>query len=190
MSVKIKITGIGGSLEENSSTLALLKFVMDEISKLGADTGIIDIREIKLPLYSFSSGNRITAGTLESIFAAIISSDGLIFASPEYHGTVSAAFKNVIDYFEFLSEREPPYLTGKPVGLIAAAGAENAGFNTLQTMISIVHSLRGIAAPSSIAIGSANKQADISGNIINDSLKRKLKRLAEEVYHLSSKLKS
>lgn len=190
MSGKLKITGIGGSLEQNSSTLAILKSAMAEISEIGAETVIIDIKEVSFPLCSFSKGIKPDISAVDDMLNIISSSDGFVFASPEYHGTVSAAFKNVIDYFEFLSDRTPPYLTGKPVGLIAAAGAENAGFGTLETMINIVHSLRGIVAPSSLAIGSANKLVHADGSINEDPLKRKLKRLAEEVYFLSSKLKS
>ncbi len=189
MSGKINITGIGGSLEDNSSTLALMKFVMDELSEKGADVTVIDIREVNLPLYIYSKGIEPAEKMPGYLLQAISLADGLVFASPEYHGTVSAAFKNVIDHFEYFSEKSPPYLTGKPVGLIAAAGAENSGFATLETMTNIVHSLRGLVAPSSIAVSSANKQVDTSGSIINDSLKRKLSRLAEEVYILSSKLK-
>jgi len=189
MEEKIRIIGIGGSLEQKSSTLAILSYTINEIKSLGAEVKLIDLKQIKLPLYNFSKGLAQAGKGFKKVLDDIHSADGYIFASPEYHGTVSSAFKNLIDYFEFLYDYNPPYLTGKPVGCIAAAGAENSGATTIQTMISIVHSLRGIAASNSIAVGSSNKQIDEKGGLKNDVLKRKLKRLALETYNLSLKLK-
>lgn len=189
MTSKIKIAAIGGSLEETSSTLAFMKFAAGELVSLGAEVKIIDVKKIKLPLYSNSIDTKKTGKDFKKILDEIHSANGYIFASPEYHGTVSAAFKNIIDYLEFLSGYNPPYLTGKPVACIAAAGSENSGATTVQTMINIIHSLRGIAASNSIAVGSSNKQVDENGVIKNEALKRKLKRLAREIYDLAVRLK-
>jgi FMN reductase len=189
MSDKIKITAIGGSLEQNSSTSVFMNFSAAELRLKGAEVSVIDLRDFVLPLYSNYIEIGTKVGKALDLLNLVRASDGLIFASPEYHGTVSAAFKNVIDYLEHLSIDDPPYITGKPVALIAAAGAENSGAATISTMINIVHSLRGIVIPGSIGIGSAGKQIDKSGQIISDSLKRKLKRLAEELYYLTVKLK-
>lgn len=190
MNGKIKIVGIGGSLESNSSSLLYLKYVLNELKQLKAEIKLIDIKKVSLPLYNYSKGLKGGGKELKKLLSEIHSADGFVFASPEYHGTVSSSFKNVIDYFEFLADYKPPYLTGKPAGCIAIAGSENSGGTTLNTMINIVHSLRGIIVPNSIAIGSAYRQVDEDGTIKNESLKRKLKRLAGEVYNLSVKLKS
>ncbi|MCI0449081.1 MAG: NAD(P)H-dependent oxidoreductase [Chlorobi bacterium] len=186
MQRKIRIMGIGGSLEAHSSTLAILKYEMMLIKSLGAQIKIINLRNIKLPLYNNSS---VLKGKIKDMLNEIHTAEGYIFASPEYHGTVSASFKNIIDYFEFLAGYTPPYITGKPVGCIAAAGAENAGATTLQTMFNIVHNLRGISASNSFAIGSASTMIGRKGELKNEHVKRKLKRLAEEVYNLALKLK-
>jgi NAD(P)H-dependent FMN reductase len=188
MKEKIRITGIGGSMEPKSSTLLYLQYVLAELKTLGAETLLVDVRDLHIPMYDFSKGIKNAGRDFEKLLGEIHKSDGFIFASPEYHGTISASFKNVIDYFEFMDDYSPPYLTQKPTGCIAIAGAENSGGTTLNTMINIVHSLRGITASNSIAIGSAYKHVD-KGVITNESIKRKLKRLAEEVYTLSEKLK-
>lgn len=189
MADKIRILSIGGSLEQNSSTSAFMNFVSGELRSKGAEVNTIDLREFEFPLYSYSTEVRMKDSKIRDFLRLVHTSDGYVFASPEYHGTVSAAFKNVIDYLEHLSLSEPPYITGKPVALIAAAGADNSGASTINTLISIVHSLRGIVAANSIGIGSANKQVDKDGRIINDSIMRKLVRLADELFLLTVKLK-
>ena len=189
MPEKIKITALGGSAETLSSTFAYLKFTAGEIRKLGDEVKIIDIKDLNLPLYGYLTDSITPEKEVTEYIEIIHNSDGYVFASPEYHGTVSAAFKNAVDYFEYLSGYNPPYLGKKPAGLIAAAGSENSGYHTLSTMMSIVQSLRGISAPSSIAIGSAKKLINASGEITSHALKRKLIRLAREVYELAGKLK-
>ena len=39
-----------------------------------------------------------------------------------YHGTVGGSFKNALDWLQLLSDRDPPYLTNKVVGLVSIAG--------------------------------------------------------------------
>ena len=46
----------------------------------------------------------------------------MIWSSPTYHGSVSGSFKNALDWLILLAEREPPYLSNKPVGLVTTAG--------------------------------------------------------------------
>ena len=52
---------------------------------------------------------------------AIRSADGVIIASPGYHGSVSGLVKNAIDYIEETARDERVYLDGLPVGLIVTA---------------------------------------------------------------------
>ncbi len=47
--------------------------------------------------------------------------DGLIVATPAYHGTLSGLVKNALDYLEELRDDERPYLDGRAVGCIVCA---------------------------------------------------------------------
>ena len=188
MQKPVKITGIGGSTDSNSYSLNVLKYAVKEISALGADTFIIDIKDIKLPIFRYSRGKYKIPEGIKKTLDIIHNSHGLILSSPEYHGTVSSAFKNVIDHLEGLSAYKPPYLTGKPVGCIAVGGGDNSGSFTLITMVNIVHSLRGIAASGSIAIPNIKRAFNNEHELTDKNYKRRLKRLASEVFFLASKL--
>lgn len=186
---KIKIVCLGGSMEKGSSTMKILNFAASEMKKLGAEVYTADIKNLELPMFSYSYMQKLKSRAFNELNRNIKDADGFIFASPEYHGAVSAAFKNVIDYLEILSKNEPPYLSLKPVGCIAVGGAENSGFATLNSMISIVHNLRGVASPSSFAAGMVSSNLGSSGKITDDKLIKKIKRLVSEVYLLAVKLK-
>jgi FMN reductase len=188
MKNKLKIAGIGGSMEKKSTTLASLKFVMDEISKLGAETSIFDIAELNFPIYNTGMKTSSSGNSRKAFFDEIHSADGYIFASPEYHGSVSGAFKNVMDYFDYLSDYEPPYLTNKPAGCIAVGGGEYSGVTTLQTMVNIVNNFRAITPSKNVVVAPMNKHFDLDKNLISDIVKARLTRLAKDVYNLAEKL--
>ncbi len=187
---KIKIVCLGGSMEENSSTLALLKYSALKLRELGAETYIADIKKLNLPIFSYKALKSLKNEKFSILTEKIKEADGLIFSSPEYHGTVSSAFKNAIDFLEVLSESKPPYLSLKPIGCISVGGAENAGFSTLNAMVHIIHNLRAIAAPGSVAIGYGNSLFNKKGELTNEIVKKRIDRLTSEVFTLAIKLKN
>ena len=186
---KIKIVCLGGSMEDNSSTLALLKYSAARLSELGAETYLADIKRLNLPIFSYKALKSLKNAKFSKLINAMSTADGYIFASPEYHGTVSSAFKNAIDFLEVLSVNKPPYLSLKPVGCIAIGGAENAGYATLNAMISIVHNLRGVVAPNSLALGYGGSIFNKKGELANEVISKRLNRLADELYTLAVRLR-
>jgi FMN reductase len=188
MRKKVKIIGLGGSLENVSSTYFALKFVMDELKRRGAETIIYDIRSMKFPIFELDKVKHGIDKEINKFLDDVYKADGYILASPEYHGTVSGAFKNVVDYIYLLKDRTPPFITGKPAGCIATGGGEISGVTTLQSLINIVHNLRGIAVSGNTAIGNADECFNSKGNITRIKVKQRLERLASEVYELARKL--
>jgi FMN reductase len=87
---------------------------------------------------------------------ALRRADGVIIASPGYHGSVSGLVKNALDYVEDLREDDNPYLSGRAVGCVTTAYGWQAAVTTLQTLRSIVHALRGWPTPLGAAINSAS----------------------------------
>jgi len=187
MSNKIKIVAVGGSLEKNSTAYTALKFAAAEMESLGARVKCYSVAELNLPLYNPTKARTQGGKKLNQFLNEVGAADCYIFSSPEYHGTISGSFKNVLDFFEFLSVNDPPYLSGKPVGAIATGGGENSALSTIQTLVNIIHSLRAISASGNVAISSSNLHIE-KGEIKSKTAKRRLKRLAKEVYELAIKL--
>ena len=90
-----------------------------------------------------------------ALVSAIRAADGLIIASPGYHGSISGLVKNAIDYIEETARDPRAYLDGLPVGLIVTAHGWQATGSTLATLRSIVHSLRGWPTPLGATIKAA-----------------------------------
>ena len=93
-----------------------------------------------------------------------------------------------MDFLEHLAVYNPPYLLNKPAGCIAVGGGEDSGVTTIQTMENIAHNFRAITPYRNVAIGSVSKHFDDNKELSSDIVKRRLTRLANEVYTLASKL--
>jgi FMN reductase len=77
---------------------------------------------------------------------AVYACDAMIWSSPTYHGSVSGSFNNALDWVIPLAERDPTYLTNKPVGLVATAGGIQ-GLQAINSMEFVVKALRGWSVP-------------------------------------------
>ena len=144
LAVKPLIVGIGGTPREDSSTELALRQACEAIGD-EAEIRIFAGRDLLLPLYQPGAANR-DAGAA-ALVSALMHCDGLIIASPAYHGSVSGLIKNALDYAEELAGEARPYLDGIPIGLIACAAGWQAAGQTLATLRTIAHALRGWPTP-------------------------------------------
>lgn len=140
------IVGIGGTVRANSSTeLALaesLRFAEDG----GAETRLLG-GEFLATLPVFDPGPAGPTPGQAELIAAIDGADGVIVASPGYHGAISGVMKNAFDTLEFARTGNRPYLADLPVGIIITAGGWQAAGTALVTMRTIIHALRGWPTP-------------------------------------------
>lgn len=145
------IVGIGGTTGAGSSTERALALALDAARAAGASVRMFDGPSLAaLPHYAVGAAE--ASDVARDLVAAVRAADGLIIASPGYHGSVSGLVKNAIDYLEETSKDARVYLDGLPVGLIVTAYGWQATGSTLSTLRSIVHALRGWPTPLGAAI--------------------------------------
>lgn len=178
MAKEIKVVGLGGSLAAPSSSLAALRIALEGAAEAGAQTELLDIRELNLPMYvpDMSDVPEVVAQLCEAVHSA----DGLLWSSPLYHGTISGSFKNALDWLQLLSDRQPAYLTDKVVGLISTAGGTQ-GLQAVNTMEFVVRALRGWAVPLVIPIPQAWRVFDSEGHSHDEKVAEQLHALGREV---------
>jgi FMN reductase len=82
---------------------------LDGAADAGAETQLLDLRRLDLPLYNPEDDEPTgaTATRIEAVYAA----NGLLWSSLLDQGTISGAFKNALDWLHTLGGREPPHLT-------------------------------------------------------------------------------
>ena len=109
--------------------------------------------------------------------------DGLILATPEYHGSVSGVLKNALDLMSF------EHLSGKVAGLISVLGGQSNS-NALNDLRIIVRWVHGWVIPEQIAVGQAWQAFDSEGKIQDEKLSQRFDGFAQSLVDNSAKLKS
>lgn len=175
------IVGIGGTNRPGSSSERLTEAALDHARELGAETRMFGGAALAaLPHFAPESPER-TAGERELV-EAVRAADGLIIASPGYHGGVSGLVKNAIDLLEDLRGDVRPYFDGRAVGLIVTAAGWQAGGVTLQALRGIIHAMRGWPTPMGVAINSIEqKPFGADGALTDEAIAGQLKMLAGQV---------
>jgi len=181
----LRILGIGGTTVERSRTLRALETALDLAAAAGAETRLVPIHALDLPLFNPSWPLERYPATLPWLLDEVRAADGLILCSPTYHGTVSGAVKNALDSLIFLGGDVPPYLGGKPVGLMAYGGLTAMG--VLDALHHCVRGLKGVIAPTQVAVHSTT--FDNETNAITEArLLSRLATMVDEVVTLAGRL--
>jgi FMN reductase len=182
---KLTIVGLGGSLARISRSRAALHKALEGAEAAGAETELLDLSELGLPMYNPDDDDEpgeAATRVIESCYAA----DGLIWSSPLYQGTISGALKNALDWLHLLASREPSYLHDKVIGLISAASGTQ-GLQAINTMEFATRALRGWAVPYVVPVASAARVFDAEGRIEDQAVGLQLEKLGQEVVRVAER---
>ncbi len=180
------VLGLGGTLRHGSLTERLLRFCLAEAEALGARTAILAGDDLRLPLYE--PGLAIRQGhAVARMMDLFRKADGIIVATPSYHGAVSGVVKNLLDYTEELRSDERVYWDGCAVGCITVAAGWQAGVNTLGSLRSIAHALRGWPTPFGAVINSSQTVLLADGTTVDSNCADRLRIVAAQVVDFGRK---
>lgn len=174
------IVGIGGTTRLGSSTERALQVALRAVEAGGGETRLLGGDFLaRLPIYNPA----IPEPTPEQseLAEAVRLADGLIVASPGYHGSISGVMKNALDTLELLREDARPYLTDRAVGCVITADGWQAAGTTLTTLRSIVHALRGWPTPFGAALNATTGLFDAEGGCIEAKDAWQLATVGEQV---------
>ena len=182
------ILGLGGTPRAGSSAERALAVSLAAAAAQGADTEMIAGPDLLLPMYNPNSPERTDgARRLVDLFRRC---DGLVIASPTYHGSVSGLIKNALDYVEDLRNDARPYLSGRAVGCIANAAGWQGAVTTLGALRDIVHALRGWPTPLGVCIGGTEPAFAPDGRCIDARVDEQLRTLGREVFEFAHRMRA
>jgi FMN reductase len=148
-----RILCLGGTAREGSTSARVLRAALALAEDTGAAVDILLADELELPAYA---PDRHPLGPrADRLLDLIRQADGVIIASPGFHGGPSGLIKNALDHLEELREDDRPYLDGRAVGCIVCAAGWQATITTLMALRSTVHALRGWPTPLGLTVNSA-----------------------------------
>jgi len=166
----IKILGVASSMREGSYGTRALKRVLDAAGKHKAKTRLLDLRSIRMPMFNPDISNEHHEH-MEKVIEDLNWADAFVLASPDYHGSMSGAMKNFLDFYweEF---------AGKTFGYICSS--HEKGLTVMDQMRTAVRQCYGWSLPYGVSI---NGEEDFNekGEIVNSLLVKRLEILARDL---------
>lgn len=177
----VKIVGINGSLRPGSYSTQALQVAAARVQALGADVEILDLTKMSLP---FCNGGDEYPDypDVDKLCQTVKEADGLILATPEYHGSVSGVLKNALDLMGFEE------LSGKVTGLISVLGGQ-PNSNALNDLRIIMRWVHAWVIPEQVAIGQAWKAFNQDGKLLDEKLSERFDQFAQSLVDNTRKLR-
>lgn len=173
------IVGLGGTTRVGSTTERALRIALDRAAALGARTRLFAGADLHLAHFDPSTADR---GKHESALVdALREADGVIIATPSYHGSISGMVKNALDYTEDLRRDVRPYLEARAVGCIVCAEGAQAMGATLAALRAIIHALRGWPTPYGAVVNTGGPAFDAGPNGTDPAVLQQLELVAAQV---------
>jgi len=175
----MKIATILGSLNRNGSCAHALNIVNDELQKsINVELVTIKPNDYKLPF----PGQSLPNSDEKKIQLILSDTDGIIFSTPEYHGSISSIVKLIIENLGF-----PSLLSGKPVSLLGVAGGSIGAIKSLEQLRSICSHVGAIVLPGPVSIPKVHSVFDKEGNCLDVRVEKRLRTLANEMIEYAEK---
>lgn len=175
------IVAIGGTTRPMSSSAKVLRIVAKMAEERGADVKVIDGAWLaRIPI--FEPGSPPACDEARELISAVREADGLIIATPGYHGSISGMIKNALDALEELRADPRPYFDGRAVGSIVVADGGQAGGTALMSLRTIIHALRGWPTPIGVSLnGYGGGLFDEAGDLADHKCRSQLGAMIDQV---------
>ena len=188
---KPKILAFAGSTRTDSFNKKLVKIASTGATEAGADVTVIDLRDFPLPIYDSDleqkDGLPSNARKLKDL---MLSHHGFLISSPEYNSSISAVFKNTIDWASRQSEGEIPLacFKNKVAGIMSASPGMLGGLRGLVHVRSILGNIGVIVMPDQAAIAKAHEAFNEDGTLKDKKQEDQVKKIGANVAKILLKL--
>ena len=191
MLTKPKIIAFAGSTRTDSYNKKLVKIASTGATEAGADVTVIDLRDFPMPIYDGDleqkDGLPSYARKLKDL---MLSHQGFLISSPEYNSSISAVFKNTIDWASRPSEGEISLacFKNKVAGIMSASPGMLGGLRGLVHVRSILGNIGVIVMPDQIAIAKAHEAFNEDGALKDKKQEDQVKKIGDNVAKILLKL--
>ena len=165
----IKLLAVCGSMREKSYSSRLATIALAAAREHGADTRMLELNSVDLPTYNPDKEGMDHPG-LRTTTEAVNWADAFLLASPDYHGSMSGAMKNFLDFYwaEF---------AGKLFGYVCAS--HEKGLTVMEQMRTSVRQCYGWSLPYGVSVHGA-QDFDEAG-LTNPQVGRRLHMLVRDL---------
>jgi FMN reductase len=173
------IVGLGGTTRAGSTSEQALQVALAHARALGCET--LSFAGTALPAEIYDPARPERSDAARALVEALRRADGVLIATPAYHGGLSGLVKNALDFIEDLRADARVYLEGRAVGCIVCAEGPQAMGSALASLRAIVHTLRGWPTPFGATLNSTTLPFGGEGRAADDAAIKACEIVAAEV---------
>jgi chromate reductase len=191
MLTKPKIIAFAGSTRTDSFNKKLVKIASTGATEAGADVTVVDLRDFPMPIYDSDLEQRDgLPSNARKLKDLMLTHQGFLISSPEYNSSISAVFKNTIDWASRQSKEEIPLacFKNKIVGIMSASPGMLGGLRGLVHVRSILENIGVIVMPDQIAIAKAHEAFNEDGTLKDKKQEDQVKKIGASVAKILLKL--
>ncbi|MBS1664526.1 MAG: NAD(P)H-dependent oxidoreductase [Bacteroidetes bacterium] len=169
----MKLAMLIGSCRVGRQSHMICDHLRDRLSGLRIAVDIIDLG-VNLPSGSFNGyAEPPNALQWQDVGLRMAGSDGLIFITPEYHGSFSGLLKMAIDYFG-------EQCRGKPIGVVTVSTGKMGGSVAAMQLQHVILSLGAFPLPTRLLVPEVASAFDGKGSLVNERASRAAARFIED----------
>src|ERR1017187_4487532 len=177
---KVRVVGICGSLRKESYTRMALQLASRGAEEAGAEAHLIDLRDYQLIFCDGGDSGDDRPKDVVRLCDEVKRAQGILLATPEYHGGYSGVLKNALDLMGF-DEFE-----GKMIGLVGVSGGNMGAFDALSALRSVGRALHAWVVPEQAAVANVDEVFDDKGKCKDEAIERRLKAVGRQVAKFAS----
>jgi NAD(P)H-dependent FMN reductase len=170
---KPRILALAGSARSASLNRQLISLAANEARAAGAEVSLIDLRDFPMAIYDGDEEARTgvpsSALMLRSHFA---SHDGILLATPEHNGSVSALLKNALDWCSRPAQGQAglaPF-RGKAVALFAASPGPFGGIRSASHLRAILNKMGANVLADEVLVPAAGSAFGADGKLLDETI--------------------
>jgi FMN reductase len=175
----IRITGVCGSLSADGATRKALAIALRGAAEYDAETSLLELRDFNLVFYGSIPQDEYPPDVFQ-LRQALKDSQGIILATPEYHGSLTGALKNMLDLMT-IEDFET-----KIIGLVGVAGGNIGAINSLNTMKTICRNLHCWVLPQEVSIANSAQTFDDDGTVKDPAIEERLLNVGRQLVKFAS----
>ncbi|GAB4578658.1 MAG: NAD(P)H-dependent oxidoreductase [Anaerolineales bacterium] len=171
----LQVVGLAGSLRPGSLTRFATHIALEGAQEFGAQTELLDLNDFNLPFCDGKKPDALLPEGVRQLRAKIRGSQGIILATPQYHGSFSGVLKNALDWMGFAE------FEGKMIGLIGVAGGSTGAMDALNGLRAIGRALHAWVIPEQVSIAESRNQFNPDGSVKDPRLDARLREVGHQV---------
>jgi chromate reductase, NAD(P)H dehydrogenase (quinone) len=191
---RMKLLVFAGSTRQGSWNRKLATVVAGMAQVSGAEVTHLELGDFDIPMYNADLEARGMPPDVMKLKQITYDHPAWIICTPEYNASYPALLKNTLDWITRPIKSDPAWSDefhasrGKVVGVLSASPGALGGLRSQSHLVPLLMNLQCWVAPKKYALARAADAFDAQGHLVNDSAKKNVQAVIDQVLWAAGRL--